>query len=69
MDALHLDHLEAIEFVSTFRGKPMEAGKKSVTMRLRFRAPDRTLQHESVDEQVAAVIAALESKLGAHIRR
>ena len=69
VDALHLDHLEAIEFVSTFRGKPMEADKKSVTMRLRFRAPDRTLQHESVDEQVAAVIAALESKLEAHIRR
>ena len=66
---LQLEHIEAIEFVSTFRGPQIGAGRKSVTMRLRFRAPNQTLVHESVDVQVNAVIGALETGVGAEIRR
>ncbi len=66
---LGLEHLEAVEFVSTFRGRPIAAGRKSVTLRVRFRAPDRTLVHESVDVQVNALVKALETELGAEIRR
>jgi len=69
IDGLQLEHLEAIEFVSTFRGPQIGAGRKSVTMRLRFRAPDQTLVHGSVDVQVDAVIGALETGVGAEIRR
>ncbi|MHC4415727.1 MAG: phenylalanine--tRNA ligase subunit beta [Planctomycetota bacterium] len=68
IDALDLDHLEAVEFVSTFRGRQIGPGRKSVTMRLRFRAADRTLVHESVNTQVEAVMTALRSELKAHIR-
>jgi len=38
-------------------------------MRLRFRAADQTLVRESVDVQVDAVISALETGVGAEIRR
>jgi len=69
VDALQLEHLETVEFISTFRGPQIGAGRKSVTMRLRFRAPDQTLVHESVDVQMATVIGALETGVGAEIRR
>ncbi len=68
-DDAGLEHVEAIEFVTAFRGKPVGAGRKSVTLRLRFRAPDRTLQHGEVDAQVKALVEALQSGLKAEIRR
>jgi phenylalanyl-tRNA synthetase beta chain len=64
-----LEHLEAIEFVAAFRGKQIGPGRKAVTVRLRFRAPDTTLVHEAVDVQADAAVKALESGLGAEIRR
>ena len=60
--------MEAVELVEIYRGKPIDSGRKSVTLRLRFRAPDRTLVHESVDVQVEALIGALAAELGAEIR-
>jgi len=65
---LNLKHLEAICFVTTFRGKPIDPGSKSLTMRLRFRAPDRTLTHEDVDAQMQAVVDAMTKSFGATIR-
>lgn len=61
--------LEAVEFVGTYRGKQVGAGKKSVTLRLRFRDPERTLRHEEVDPQVGAVIAAAAKDLRAEVRK
>lgn len=69
VDSLDLDHLDAVDLFSSFRGEQIGPGRKSVTLRVRFRAPDRTLKHESVDRQVEAVMAALEAELGAEIRR
>jgi phenylalanyl-tRNA synthetase beta chain len=63
------EHLEAIEFDSAYRGAQVGAGRKSVLLRLRFRAADRTLTGEEVDAQVVAVIAGLEKGLNALIRR
>lgn len=60
--------LEHLSFVGAYRGKQAGAGKKSVTMRLRFRAPDRTLRHEEVDPQVEALVSAARSDLGAELR-
>ena len=67
--SLHLDMLERIEFIGTYRGKQIGEGKKSLTLRLRFRALDRTLTHDEVDPQVEAAMRALEGTLGAGIRR
>ena len=52
IDGLQLEHIEAIEFVAVFRGPQIAGGRKSVTLRLRFRAPDKTLVHESIHVQV-----------------
>ncbi|MCH2160498.1 MAG: phenylalanine--tRNA ligase subunit beta [Phycisphaerales bacterium] len=60
--------LEALEFRTVYRGKQLAPGRKSLTFRLRFRADDRTLRHEEVDPQVAAVRSALEQDLGGEVR-
>jgi phenylalanyl-tRNA synthetase beta chain len=60
--------MESVSFVTTYRGKPIPAGRKSVTCRMCFRDPSRTLQHDEVTEQVTQVVAALASGLGAELR-
>jgi phenylalanyl-tRNA synthetase beta chain len=64
-----LEHLEAIEFVAAFRGRQIGPGRKAITVRLRFRAPDTTLVHDEVDVQANAAMKALETGLKAEIRR
>jgi len=60
--------LEGLRFVGVYRGKPLKGGEKSVTFRLRFRDPERTLRHEEVDPQVAGVVEALKREVGAELR-
>jgi phenylalanyl-tRNA synthetase beta chain len=60
--------LEAVEFVTVFRGGKLPADRKAITLRMRFRAGDRTLRHEEVDPGVAAITAAIEA-MGGEIRR
>ncbi len=60
--------LEGVRFVGTYRGKQVGAGKKSLTMRLGFRDPSRTLRHEEVDPQVEAVVAGAKDRFGAELR-
>ncbi len=61
--------LESISYVGTYRGRPIPKGKKSVTVSLTYRNPERTLRGEEVDERVAEVVAALSEKLGATLRK
>lgn len=63
-----LDRFESLEFVTTYRGKQVGDGKKSVTLSLEFRDPERTLRHEEVDPQMDAAITALKSAVAAEIR-
>ena len=65
---LSLENLEDVLYVATFRGKNIAAGKKSVTLRLRFRDASRTLTHEEVNDPVSTAIEALVEKCGAEIR-
>jgi phenylalanyl-tRNA synthetase beta chain len=65
---LKLQHLDAVEFVTTFRGKQAGAGRKSLTLRLRFRAADRTLKHEEVDGQMTKTMDMLRTQFAAEIR-
>ena len=62
------ERLESIRFLETYRGKPVPRGKKSVSFRLRFRDPARTLTHEEVAPQADAVVAALRERVGAELR-
>jgi len=68
VEELSLDRLEGFEFVGTFRGQQVGAGKKSVTLRLRFRDAERTLRHEEVDPQVESLVAKAGAALGAELR-
>ncbi len=65
---LGLDRLEACSYVGVFRGEQIGGGKKSVTLRLRFRDGDRTLRHEEVDPQVETVVLQAKNSLGAEVR-
>jgi phenylalanyl-tRNA synthetase beta chain len=49
-------HLEELQYVTTYRGKPLEKGQKSVTVTLVFRSATETLTSEGVDASVARVI-------------
>ncbi len=65
---LRLERLEACEFVGAYRGKQVGPGKKSLTLRMRFRDTSRTLRHEEVDPQVDRVIGEARSRLRAELR-
>jgi phenylalanyl-tRNA synthetase beta chain len=60
--------MEDLEYVTTYRGKPLEKGQKSVTVTLVFRSPTGTLTGEQVDATVQRVIGAAKEKLGATLR-
>jgi phenylalanyl-tRNA synthetase beta chain len=61
-------HMEDVEYVTTYRGKPLEAGAKSVTVTLVFRSSEATLISEQVEDAVAKVVAAAKQNLGATLR-
>ena len=66
--ALGLEHLDAVDFITVFRGKQIGASKKSLSFRLCFRARDRTLKHEEVDPQMESVIKMIKQQFKAEIR-
>lgn len=66
--AQRLESLESVEYVTTYRGKPLEKGSKSVTVTLVFRSLTGTLTGEQADSAVARVVEAAKSSLGAAIR-
>lgn len=61
--------LEEVQFVGAYRGKPIEAGKKSVTMELVFRDASGSLESSQVDAEMQRIISALDSGVGGQIRR
>ncbi len=65
---LNLEHLENISFVTTFRGRNIERGTKSLTLKLRFRDLQRTLTHEEVDGPTSKAIKMLMENFSAEIR-
>jgi phenylalanyl-tRNA synthetase beta chain len=66
--ALKLANLERVDFVTTFRGKQIGDGRKSVSLRLIFRKPDGTMTSEEADASVARAIEHLRDSLGAEVR-
>jgi phenylalanyl-tRNA synthetase beta chain len=60
--------LEEAALVGTYRGQPLGPDERSLTFRLRFGAPDRTLTDEEVDAGVEAISGALAHRVGARIR-
>jgi phenylalanyl-tRNA synthetase beta chain len=61
-------NLEDVEYVTTYRGKPLEKGQKSVTTTLIFRSATATLTSEQVEPAVQSVVDAAKKELGATLR-
>jgi phenylalanyl-tRNA synthetase beta chain len=68
VDACGLERCVGSELVGVYRGKQLGAGKKSVTLRVRFRDENRTLRHEEVDPQMDRLAGRAKAELGAEIR-
>jgi len=65
---LNLDHLEEIEHVTTYRGKQLAKGQKSVTIALIFRSSSGTLTSQEIDGSMERVIEAANQSLAATVR-
>lgn len=65
---LKLPQLEAVEYVTTYRGKPLEKGQKSLTITLVFRSPGETLTSEQVEASVQRVVEQAKATLSASLR-
>jgi phenylalanyl-tRNA synthetase beta chain len=61
-------NLESLSFVTTYRGKPLEKGQKSVTLRFVFRSPAGTLTSDQVEQAVGQVVDRAKAELGATLR-
>jgi phenylalanyl-tRNA synthetase beta chain len=59
--------VQIVEF-DRYRGKGVPEGRVSLSLRLTFRSPDRTLTDAEVDAAMAGLVAALESQHGAERR-
>ena len=66
--ALDLAQLESLSFVDEYRGRQIGAGRKSLAVRLVFRASDRTLTSEEVDAATQRAITELKARFGAELR-
>jgi phenylalanyl-tRNA synthetase beta chain len=57
-----------VAYVTTYRGKQIPAGSKSVTLSAEYRSEEGTLTHAQADEQVEQLTSALADALGAELR-
>jgi phenylalanyl-tRNA synthetase beta chain len=62
------EYCESVRLVDVFRGAALGPRSRSLTYRIRFVAPDRTLTDSDVAAARARCIAAAEAELGAELR-
>jgi phenylalanyl-tRNA synthetase beta chain len=65
---LNLENLRNTQLVDVYEGANLPEGKRSVTLRLEYRANERTLRDEEADEMHARVVNMLSEKFGAEQR-
>jgi phenylalanyl-tRNA synthetase beta chain len=65
---LKLPNLEGVEYVTTYRGKQIGDGMKSVTVELVFRSEAGTLTSEEVEGSVQRVVGGARERVGAVLR-
>jgi phenylalanyl-tRNA synthetase beta chain len=66
--ALGIEECRDVTLVDVYEGANLPEGKRSLTLRVEYRADDRTLRDEEVDAMHARVVATLESEFGARLR-
>ena len=60
--------LEDVRVFDLYEGAQVPAGKKSLALRLSFRAPDRTLSEDEVNDLRRQMLAKIAAELGAELR-
>src|SRR5215207_249531 len=66
--ALGIEECRGVALVDVYEGANLPEGKRSLTLRVEYRADERTLRDEEVDAMHARVVAALEGGFGAQLR-
>lgn len=66
--SLALPDLETVEYVTTYRGKPLQPGTQSVTITLVFRGRTTTLTSDAVDAAMNRVVEQARLRLNATVR-
>jgi phenylalanyl-tRNA synthetase beta chain len=66
--ALGIEECRGVALVDVYEGANLPEGKRSLTLRVEYRADDRTLRDEEADAMHARVVAALEGEFGAQLR-
>jgi phenylalanyl-tRNA synthetase beta chain len=66
---LNLEQVRRVMLVYVYEGERVAEGQRSVTLRIEYRADDRTLRDEEVDELHSRIVKALEEKFGAQLKR
>ena len=61
-------HFIGATFVGAYEGTGIAADKRSVTLRFEYRAEDRTLRDEEVDDSRMRLVAFLIRSFGAEVR-
>jgi phenylalanyl-tRNA synthetase beta chain len=62
------EHFIGAHFVGAYEGKGIPDSKRSVTLRFEYRADDRTLRDEEVDEIHSPLVESLKAKFNAEVR-
>ena len=60
--------LAALDVVDEYRGPKLGTGARGLTIRLVFRAPDRTLRDAEVEAAMDKVMQAVQQELGVQLR-
>ena len=60
--------LESLVVFDVYRGEKIAKGHTAYGVRLSFRAPDRTLRDEEIEETIDKVVSKLNSELGIELR-
>ena len=63
-----VEHLIGAKFVGTYEGEGIPDTKRSVTLRIEYRADDRTLRDEEVDEIHWSLVKVLKEQFSAEVR-
>jgi phenylalanyl-tRNA synthetase beta chain len=66
--ALQLADCAGVALVDVYEGERLPAGKRSITLRVEYRAPERTLRDEEVDALHAQIVHTLITRFGAEQR-
>jgi phenylalanyl-tRNA synthetase beta chain len=61
--------LKDVKVFDVYEGKSIEKGKKSIAFSLTYSSPDRTLVEKDVEDSISKVVAAVEKKFNATLRK